>query len=82
MTEDIAAKIRHRAFQIWQEQGQPHGRDQDHWLQAEAEVTEPAAVAAVAAVAEVAPPKKAPAKKAVAPKAAAAKPKKTPAAKA
>lgn len=79
MTEDIAAKIRHRAFQIWQEQGQPHGRDQDHWLQAEAEVTEPAAVAAVA---EAAPPKKAPAKKAVAPKAAAAKPKKTPAAKA
>lgn len=27
-----------RAYQIWQSEGCPHGRDLDHWLQAEAEL--------------------------------------------
>ncbi len=27
-------QIRRRAFEIWQEEGQPEGRDQDHWNQA------------------------------------------------
>jgi DUF2934 family protein len=31
-------RIRERAYQIWIEQGQPHGRDTDHWYQAEAEL--------------------------------------------
>jgi hypothetical protein len=30
--------IRERAFQIWIEEGQPIGRDQEHWLMAEAEL--------------------------------------------
>ena len=27
-------QIRRRAYEIWQEEGQPEGRDQDHWDQA------------------------------------------------
>ena len=27
-------RIRHRAHQLWEAEGQPHGRDQDHWDQA------------------------------------------------
>ncbi|HEY5965240.1 MAG TPA: DUF2934 domain-containing protein [Xanthobacteraceae bacterium] len=30
--------IRERAFQIWIEEGQPVGRDREHWLMAEAEL--------------------------------------------
>ncbi len=30
--------IRERAFQIWIEEGQPIGRDREHWLMAEAEL--------------------------------------------
>jgi hypothetical protein len=30
--------IRERAFQIWIEEGQPTGRDREHWLMAEAEL--------------------------------------------
>lgn len=26
--------IRDRAYVIWEREGRPHGRDQDHWLQA------------------------------------------------
>jgi hypothetical protein len=32
--EDIAK----RAFEIWQKEGEVEGREQDHWLQAEAEL--------------------------------------------
>lgn len=32
---DLAA-IAARAYAIWQEQGQPDGRDFDHWVEAEA----------------------------------------------
>ena len=35
---DTNRLIRERAFHIWLEQGQPHGRDREHWLQAEAEL--------------------------------------------
>jgi hypothetical protein len=31
-------EIRRRAYQIWQEKGQPEGRDQDHWNQAVREI--------------------------------------------
>lgn len=27
-----------RAYAIWENEGKPHGRDVDHWLQAEVEV--------------------------------------------
>ena len=31
-------QVAFRAYQIWQEQGQPEGRDIDHWVRAEQEV--------------------------------------------
>ncbi|MBY6264277.1 DUF2934 domain-containing protein [Azospirillum sp. 412522] len=31
--------IQERAYQIWQEEGCPEGREQEHWLRAEAEVS-------------------------------------------
>ncbi|SEM90145.1 Protein of unknown function [Sphingomonas gellani] len=37
MTDDRAARIRERAYQIWQTEGEPHGRDAEHWQQAEQE---------------------------------------------
>jgi hypothetical protein len=35
---NLERRIRERAFQIWIEEGQPDGRDQEHWLIAEAEL--------------------------------------------
>lgn len=31
-------EIRERAYRIWQDEGEPTGRDQDHWSKAQAEV--------------------------------------------
>jgi Protein of unknown function (DUF2934) len=31
--------IRERAFEIWVEEGQPHGRDREHWVRATREIT-------------------------------------------
>ena len=38
--QDLTAQIRQRAFQIWQSEGCPEGRERIHWLRAEAEVRE------------------------------------------
>lgn len=32
-------KIREAAYRLWQDEGQPEGRDQDHWTQAVAALT-------------------------------------------
>ena len=32
------ARIRQRAFDLWQAQGMPEGREQEHWLTAEREI--------------------------------------------
>lgn len=32
-------KVSQRAYEIWESQGNPEGSDLDHWLQAEAEVS-------------------------------------------
>lgn len=46
--------IRMRAYLIWEREGRPHGRDIDHWLQAQVELLrEPVTVTA----ADVAPAK-------------------------
>lgn len=44
MAKDTATRerIRERAFQIWIEEGQPSGRDKEHWALAEAEIGVPA----------------------------------------
>jgi hypothetical protein len=31
-------RIRRRAYQIWEEEGWPHGRDAEHWSRAEREI--------------------------------------------
>jgi hypothetical protein len=31
-------QVSHRAFELWQQAGQPQGRDLEHWLQAEEEL--------------------------------------------
>lgn len=36
--DDMADRIRGRAYSIWEEEGRPDGRDGDHWLQAEREI--------------------------------------------
>lgn len=47
--------IARRAYELWEQAGQPAGRDQEFWLRAEAEVTAPPrAAAAVPPV--IAPP--------------------------
>ncbi|MBX9826462.1 MAG: DUF2934 domain-containing protein [Xanthobacteraceae bacterium] len=35
---DLDHKIRRRAYQIWMKEGQPEGRDREHWNRAKAEV--------------------------------------------
>jgi len=35
--EDREARIRHRAYAIWESEGRPDGREQAHWDQAERE---------------------------------------------
>ena len=36
-------QIRNRAYQIWEREGQPHGRNLEHWLQAHWELMNEAA---------------------------------------
>ena len=36
---DVEQRIRERAYQIWIEEGQPAGRDKEHWAQAEQELS-------------------------------------------
>ena len=38
--DDREEQLRQRAYGIWQAEGQPHGRDRDHWEMAEREITE------------------------------------------
>ena len=33
-------RIRRRAYEMWEEQGRPHGLQGDHWIAAEAELDE------------------------------------------
>ena len=35
-----AQRTRERAYQIWEEEGRPEGREIEHWLQAEGELYE------------------------------------------
>jgi hypothetical protein len=35
---DLAGQIRTRAYQIWEGEGRPQGRDEAHWLRAESEI--------------------------------------------
>ena len=37
MDHDLERRVRERAYQIWEQEGRPHGRDAHHWQQAAAE---------------------------------------------
>jgi hypothetical protein len=37
--EDREQKIKDRAHAIWEEQGKPHGQHDEHWLQAERDIS-------------------------------------------
>ena len=36
--KDLQSRIAARAYHIWEGEGRPHGRDQEHWRMAEAEL--------------------------------------------
>jgi hypothetical protein len=36
---DLTPQILQRAYEIWESEGRPHGRDKTHWFMAEAEVS-------------------------------------------
>jgi hypothetical protein len=36
--EDVRARIQRRAYELWESEGRPEGREQTHWLQAEREI--------------------------------------------
>jgi hypothetical protein len=38
MTDDLTAKVRQRAYLIWERENRPDGKDLEHWLRAEAEI--------------------------------------------
>lgn len=39
MNDDLTARIAQRAYCIWENENRPEGKDIEHWLCAEAEVT-------------------------------------------
>ena len=54
----LEARIRERAYQIWEREGRPEGRDFDHWTRAVAEVSAEEGGDKGAAPAKPAAPKK------------------------
>lgn len=43
MNTGMEELIRHRAYEIWDSEGRPNGRDSEHWSQATKELTKVAA---------------------------------------
>lgn len=40
MADEREDRVRDRAYRLWQQDGEPHGRDRDHWDQAEREIAD------------------------------------------
>jgi len=60
---DIAADssaVRQRAYELWEQDGRPEGREVDYWLMAEAELSRGSGVAGGPPVLDQAAPAKAP----------------------
>ncbi len=36
--DDLHERVRRRAYELWESEGRPAGREHDHWFQAEREV--------------------------------------------
>jgi hypothetical protein len=47
INNDLTPHILRRAYEIWENEGRPHGRDKAHWFLAEAEVSNDAPPATV-----------------------------------
>ena len=54
MNNDLTPHILRRAYEIWEHEGRPHGRDKTHWFLAEAELS------AAGPIAEPSKPKRKP----------------------
>lgn len=39
INNDLTPQILQRAYEIWESEGRPHGRDKAHWFLAEAELS-------------------------------------------
>ena len=39
--DDLHERVRRRAYELWESEGRPAGREHDHWFQAEHEVATP-----------------------------------------
>ncbi|MEX0696950.1 MAG: DUF2934 domain-containing protein [Dongiaceae bacterium] len=39
ISANIYDRIRERAYSLWEREGRPHGRQMEHWLRAESEIT-------------------------------------------
>ena len=59
MNSDLTPQILRRAYEIWESEGRPHGRDKAHWFLAEAELSNGGGPA----IAEAVKPKRKPATK-------------------
>ncbi|MDS4073387.1 MAG: DUF2934 domain-containing protein, partial [Defluviicoccus sp.] len=70
MSHHDQSQIEKRAHEIWEREGRPDGRAEEHWQRAVAELDDEAAAAAEKAAAEKAAAEKAAAEKAAAEKAA------------
>lgn len=46
MSDDRHHRVSRRAYELWEQEGGEHGRHEDHWHRANAEVDESVAVAA------------------------------------
>jgi hypothetical protein len=49
MTPDLEEAIRTRAYERWEREGSPEGRDKEHWAEAERELAGESAAPALAA---------------------------------
>ena len=53
---DREDRIKQRAYEIWEMEGRPHGRDKEHWERAVREMEDDQAVIVAPPVAELMPP--------------------------
>lgn len=37
-TDDLQERIRQRAYELWREDGQPEGKENEHWERAQSEI--------------------------------------------
>jgi len=77
MSDDRQTRVSRRAYELWEQEGGEHGRHEDHWHRAEAEIEDDVTVAAPDGTTLIVPADAAegqPARKRVAPRAPAAKP--------